>query len=138
MRFARLRLEKRQNYLTKVAELATHHFITNDKCNVAGLILAGSADFKNRLSEADVFDARLSAKVLNVIDVSYGGDNGFSQAIELSADTLATVLDNRVFVDGDVPVFAVAVRDRIFCYGVGPGARAAALIRDDVLAARGG
>ena len=56
----------------------------------------------------------------------------------LSADTLATVLDNRVFVDGDVPVFAVAVRDRVFCYGVGPGARAAALIRDDVLAARGG
>ena len=31
LRFARLRLEKRQNYLTKVAELATHHFITNDK-----------------------------------------------------------------------------------------------------------
>ena len=41
--------------------------------------------------ESDVFDARLSAKVLNVIDVSYGGDNGFSQAIELSADTLANV-----------------------------------------------
>merc|ERR1719409_2044124 len=35
LRFARLRLEKRQNYVTKVAEMATNLFITNDKCNVS-------------------------------------------------------------------------------------------------------
>merc|ERR1719426_286925 len=33
LRFARLRLEKRQNYVTKCAEMATQMFITNDKCN---------------------------------------------------------------------------------------------------------
>lgn len=31
VRFARLRLEKRHNYLRKVAELATQYFITNDR-----------------------------------------------------------------------------------------------------------
>ena len=91
LRFARLRLEKRQNYLTKVAELTTQHFITNDKPNVAGLVLAGSADFKNKLAEADCFDNRLQEVTLAVVDVSYGGENGFNQAIELSADTLSSL-----------------------------------------------
>ncbi|KAL9386761.1 hypothetical protein Peur_019885 [Populus x canadensis] len=31
------------------------------------------------------------AKVLNVVDVSYGGENGFNQAIELSAEILSNV-----------------------------------------------
>merc|ERR1711977_226315 len=47
LRFARLRLEKRHNYLRKVAELATLSFITNDKPNVQGLVIAGLADFKD-------------------------------------------------------------------------------------------
>merc|ERR1719183_447227 len=91
LRFARLRLEKRQNYVTKVAELAKQLFITNDKVNVSGIILAGSADFKNDLFQADCFDQRLVAKVLKTVDVSYGGENGFNQAIELSAETLGNV-----------------------------------------------
>ena len=56
MRFARLRLEKRHNYLRKVAEMATSVFIENDRPNVTGLILAGSADFKNDLLKTDMFD----------------------------------------------------------------------------------
>ena len=56
LRFARLRLEKRHNYVRKVAEEAVRMFITNDKVNVAGLVLAGSADFKTELSQSDMFD----------------------------------------------------------------------------------
>jgi peptide chain release factor subunit 1 len=41
--FARIREEKRHNYVRKVYELATQHFITNDVPNIKGLILAGSA-----------------------------------------------------------------------------------------------
>jgi len=91
LRFARLREEKRHNYVRKVAELAVQNFITADKVNVAGLILAGSADFKNDLNQSDLFDARLQTKVIKVVDVSYGGENGFNQAIELSAETLSNV-----------------------------------------------
>lgn len=45
-RFARLREEKRHHYVTRVAELAVQNFITNDRPNVKGIVMAGSADFK--------------------------------------------------------------------------------------------
>ncbi|KAJ8662694.1 eukaryotic peptide chain release factor subunit 1 [Lichtheimia ornata] len=91
LRFARLREEKRHNYVRKVAELAVQFFISNDKVNVAGLVLAGSADFKTELSQSDMFDQRLQSKIVKVVDVSYGGENGFNQAIELSAESLSNV-----------------------------------------------
>ena len=72
LRFARLRLEKRHNYLRKVAETAVQMFIANDRPNVAGLILAGSAEFKQRLNQSDLFDIRLQAIVTKIVDVSYG------------------------------------------------------------------
>lgn len=91
LRFARLRMEKRHNYVRKVAEVAATLFITNDKPNVAGLILAGSADFKTELGQSDMFDQRLQAKIIKMVDVSYGGENGFNQAIELAAESLHNV-----------------------------------------------
>ncbi|BFY98628.1 hypothetical protein BsWGS_01668 [Bradybaena similaris] len=91
LRFARLRMEKRHNYVRKVAEVAVQLFITSDKPNISGLVLAGSADFKTELSQSDMFDLRLQAKIIKIVDVSYGGENGFNQAIELAADSLANV-----------------------------------------------
>lgn len=49
-------MEKRHNYVRKVAEVAVQLFISNDKPNIAGLVLAGSADFKTELSQSDMFD----------------------------------------------------------------------------------
>lgn len=72
LRFARLRMEKRHNYVRKVAEIAVQHFITNDRPNVAGLVLAGSADFKTELSQSDMFDLRLQQVIMAIVDVSYG------------------------------------------------------------------
>lgn len=91
LRFARLRMEKRHNYVRKVAETAVQLFISSDKPNIAGLVLAGSADFKTELSQSDMFDPRLQGKVIKLVDVSYGGENGFNQAIELAAESLANV-----------------------------------------------
>ena len=103
-------MEKRHNYVRKVAETAAQLFLTNDKANVSGmvvnlinifgliffyscsgLIMAGSADFKTELGHSDMFDQRLQAKIIKTVDVSYGGENGFNQAIELSAECLANV-----------------------------------------------
>lgn len=92
LRFARLRLEKRHNFVRKVAEIAVSQFIPDgQKINVTGLILAGSADFKTDLYNSELFDQRLKAKVLKTVDVSYGGENGFNQAIDLSSETLGNV-----------------------------------------------
>lgn len=92
LRFARLRLEKRHNYLRKVAETATQMFVPNGQTpNIAGLILAGSAEFKNDLHRSDLFDPRLLKITLQLVDVSYGGENGFNQAIELAGAALKNV-----------------------------------------------
>jgi peptide chain release factor subunit 1 len=92
IRFARLRVEARHNYVHKVAEIATQIFIPDGaEPNVTGLILAGSADFKNILSQSDLFDIRLRSIVLGVFDICYGGEEGFNQTIKLAAPVLADV-----------------------------------------------
>ena len=57
--------------------------------NVEGLILAGNADFKFQLHEN--LDPRLKKTVIQVIDVSYGGENGLNEAITLAAEALTNV-----------------------------------------------
>jgi peptide chain release factor subunit 1 len=91
LRFSRLRTEKRHNYVRKVAEIAVQVFITADKVNVAGIVLAGSADFKSDLKNSDMFDQRLNTKVIKLVDVSYGGENGFNQAIDMCGEVLEGV-----------------------------------------------
>uniref|UniRef100_A0A2I3RXW8 Eukaryotic peptide chain release factor subunit 1 n=1 Tax=Pan troglodytes TaxID=9598 RepID=A0A2I3RXW8_PANTR len=74
-----------------LAETAVQLFISGDKGKVAGLVLAGSADFKTELSQSDTFDQRLQSKVLKLklVDISYGGENGFNQAVGLSTEVLS-------------------------------------------------
>lgn len=85
LRFARLRLEKRHMYVQKVAELCTKFFITSDVPNITGLVVAGSAEFKQELTTSALFDPRLEKVLIRpLIDVAYGGENGFNQAIELA------------------------------------------------------
>ncbi|GET89823.1 eukaryotic translation release factor, putative [Leishmania tarentolae] len=90
-RFARIRMERRHNYVRKVAETAVNYFITNDRPNVRGLVLAGSADFKEVLFQSDLFDPRLKEVVVKIVDVAHPGDVGLNQAIDLSADALSGV-----------------------------------------------
>jgi len=76
----------------KVSEIATQCFVSGDKVNIKGLIIAGSADFKTELTTSDLFDPRLEAVLIKpMLDVSYGGENGFNQAIELASETLKNV-----------------------------------------------
>lgn len=118
VRFARLRVEARHNYVRKCAELATQHFITGDRPNVEGLVLAGSASFKHELNKSDIFDGRLKAIVLKIVDTSYGGENGFNQAIQLSKDTLANVQfvrEKKLLTDY---MQEIAQDNNKYCFGV--------------------
>jgi len=92
VRFARLRVEARHNYLTKVNELAVKFFWDQDKNkpSVNGIVLAGSADFKDQLNNHRL-DQRLQKIVINVVDVAYGGHQGLNQAIILASDSLRNV-----------------------------------------------
>jgi len=128
LRFARLRMEKRHNYVRKVAEVAVQMFISDNKVNVAGIILAGSADFKSELQTSDMFDPRLVRAVIKTVDVSYGMENGFNQAIELSAETLGNVklvqekqLLQRYFeeISQDTGKYTFMVQDTLRCLELG-------------------
>lgn len=91
LRYSRLSMEKRHNYLMKVSEICTSQFIENNKPNISGLILAGSGDLKNELLGLNSFDQRLIPKIMKTIDTAYGGENGFNQAIDLASEVLGNV-----------------------------------------------
>lgn len=91
VRFQRLAEEKRVNYITKVTEIATRCFITNDLPNISALIIAGSSNMKERLYNSDKFDQRIKKKVIKLVDISNGGKDGLNQAITNSQDVLANL-----------------------------------------------
>jgi len=71
--------------------MALMHFIDPNTTlpNVVGFVVAGCADLKNELVEA--LDQRLAKIVACVVDVQYGGQPGFQQAIKLTEDRLADI-----------------------------------------------
>ncbi|CAN1174796.1 Eukaryotic peptide chain release factor subunit 1-3 [Linum perenne] len=89
---SRLRMEQRHEYVRKTTELARQVFIDSaiSEPNIAGLILAGTADLHVALSKSDMFDPRLQARVLNVVQVSYGGEMGFAAVVDLSKEVLSS------------------------------------------------
>lgn len=81
LRFARLRVEKRHNYVKKCAELAIQYFLdkTKGQCTVSGIVLAGSAAFKTDLLNSNCFDPKLRNSVVRTVDVGYGFMAGFNE-----------------------------------------------------------
>uniref|UniRef100_A0A9J8C2X8 Eukaryotic peptide chain release factor subunit 1 n=1 Tax=Cyprinus carpio carpio TaxID=630221 RepID=A0A9J8C2X8_CYPCA len=73
---------------------------------------------------------RLQAKVLKLVDISYGGENGFNQAIELSAEVLSNVkfmqekkLIGRYFdeISQDTGKYCFGVEDTLKALEMGAG-----------------
>ena len=81
-RFARIRIESRQNYLTLVSEMINKAINDSDLKELHGIILAGSAEFKNELLK--FLPKKFQDKVIGTFTIYYGGESGFSQAIDLS------------------------------------------------------
>jgi len=90
-RFAHIREEKRGWYITKVAEIAIAQFINPVTCmpNVDGIVLAGSAHLKDEVHSK--LDNRLLSIVVAVVDIQYGGESGFNQAISLTRESLGNL-----------------------------------------------
>jgi peptide chain release factor subunit 1 len=117
-RFARIRMERRHNYLRKVAEGATQYFITNDRPNVLGMVLAGSAEFKEALFLSDLFDPRLKEIVVKLVDIAHSGDVGLNQAIDLASDALSGVklIQEKKLLQKFYD--ELALDTNMYCYGV--------------------
>jgi peptide chain release factor subunit 1 len=112
-RFARIRDEKRGWYASKVAEFFTQYFMENGLLQVSHLIFAGCANFKHDLAKK--LDPRVNEKILAFLDVSYGGENGFHEAIELSLP----FLKNSKYVNEQKILesfFDLIATDAAYCY----------------------
>lgn len=59
--------------------------------NLAGLVLSKIAEIKAKLRLSDMDDQWLQTKVLKLVDISYGNQNGFNEATELSIEVLSTM-----------------------------------------------
>lgn len=104
-------------YVHKVASMANHHFIANGRPNVAGMILAGQPDFQTDLSQSYMLDPRLKSKIINLVDISYGGKIGFKHAIELAAESL----QNGRYIEKELIVRffnEISHETGKFCFGV--------------------
>jgi peptide chain release factor subunit 1 len=91
-RHARNREIQRDNYTRIVCEHARKYFLDehNDFApTVETLYVAGSGLFKNRVCESNVLDERVRKLIhSNLLDVQYGGNNGFQQAVDLAQGSL--------------------------------------------------
>jgi len=97
LRFERLRREKRNVYVCRVAELATQLFIAPSNNGqgrhntTKGIILAGSGELKNDLLKHSNFDKRLRKIVVKTVDIAHGGERGFEEAIGLSLEDIGSM-----------------------------------------------
>lgn len=87
-RFGRIAQEKRHAYITLVADMVVKYFIENDSLNVKGIIVAGSAEMKDKLTGYKDLDIRVKNAIVSVVTIGYGGLNGLDEAITKSADTM--------------------------------------------------
>ena len=91
-RFGRIRMEKRNHFLKKIAEMSSQYFIPDgQKTNIQGLVIGGSSEFKNELNSSGLLDERLRIKIYQTIDLSYGGEAGFNQAIDSCSSVLSDI-----------------------------------------------
>ena len=78
-----------------------------------GLVLAGSAAFKVELNGSDLFDIRLKNIVLKIVDVSYGGENGFNQVTHFSKTNSGCVQLKSTDLGGSNALSHVSIRQKL-------------------------
>jgi peptide chain release factor subunit 1 len=81
----------RKQYFETVNRLALQHFLPGNEWKVEGLIVAGKTDIKKEWFESEFLDKRLKSKILKILDISYGKEAGFHQAISEASDILKNV-----------------------------------------------
>lgn len=120
-RFERLTQIARGDYIKEAAEHLNKVFINShtQQAIVSTLIYAGPANLKQVLSECDQVDYRLRKLPNTLVDIGYGFETGFQQAIELAAATIqdlryvkeSSIINNfmaQIVKDGNKTVYGVA------------------------------
>lgn len=101
LRFSRLRAEQVKNYVRKVCENMNTSFIKSDKILVSGIVMAGCGSKKDLVYESAILDPRLKDKVIRVLDIQYGKEQGLKEAISKSSEFISGLqLDKEAMIIG--------------------------------------
>lgn len=94
-RISRLREEAFHVHIMKCCEKMKANLIKNDKVPFEGIIIAGSADVKNDFAQSPMLDPRIKKKIIDVVDVSYGGKSGLQHAINQTKNLIGNLKFNK-------------------------------------------
>lgn len=95
VRFGRLHQQARDDWVKKVAHKCNDYYLAENKVNVFGLVLAGSAEFKHELKDNLNLDKRIQKAVCAIVDVSYGSESGLNEALQRCSDSLKDIQLNK-------------------------------------------
>jgi len=118
-RFARIRLEKRDQYVKKLAKNANKVFIESQvshKVWVTGILVAGFGDVKQQLAECKELDPRIREKIVDVLDIQYGSEVGLREALAKGSAAMKELGYNSERKVASDFMTAVA-NDGLVCYG---------------------
>lgn len=91
-RYARLRDEAKYEWVKKVCERLKKNLLdTSFLSKIEAIFLAGNADVKHDIQNSGLLDPRIKAKIKCVVDVPYGGAQGFNHAINLTKEKLGEI-----------------------------------------------
>ena len=78
-RFQRLREKAKANYITNVLDIVKHLFITETNLNISEVVLCREHGFSEDIDK--IITPDLAPYLKNIVAITYGGYNGFQQAI---------------------------------------------------------
>ena len=84
LRFARIRKERIANTVRFIDENLKKIFVTDNQLNISGLIIGGEMDIINIYLSHENQKLQIKEYISSFIELSYGGELGFYQAIAIS------------------------------------------------------
>lgn len=71
LRYSRIRAEKENVYINKIVDMAITHYMSEDKteCHIVGLVIAGPASLKIKVSKHRLIRSYLGDKILKIVNI---------------------------------------------------------------------
>lgn len=86
-RYGRLREDAAKEFYKKIGELVKEQFLGNE--DLKGIIVGGPGPTKYEFVEGNFITNELKKKIIGIKDISYTGDFGLQELVDLSEDILA-------------------------------------------------
>ncbi len=99
-RYARVREGLLNDFMKQVGDFASKKFAEFGK-DLIGVIIAGPGPVKDMFAEGDFLQYEIKKKVMGLVSISYGGEQGLREAVERAEDILkeASIMKEKKVLD---------------------------------------